>query len=103
MCEVAADAGFDVRAAYDGAAFRAAIESFDPQCILLDLSMPDEDGVELLAFLRDFGCRARVAIASSMPDVVVRSAADLARGFGLDFAGALKKPFSGADLRALFR
>ena len=102
MCLLAADCGFDVRGVYDGAAFRVAVAEFSPDCILLDLAIPDEDGIELLRFLKEQGCRARLGIASSQPDVVLRQAGELARLFGLDFVGCLRKPFGSAEFRDFF-
>jgi DNA-binding response OmpR family regulator len=102
MCLLASDEGFEVRGVNDGWTFRAVFKDFAPDFILLDLAIPDEDGVELLAFLRDQGCRARVGIASSQPDHLLRQAGDLARAYGLDFMGALRKPFTRAEFRAFF-
>ncbi len=102
MCLLASDEGFEARGVNDGRAFRAAVDDFAPDFILLDLAIPDEDGVELLAFLRDHGCKARVGIASSQPDHLLRQAGDLARAYGLDFMGALRKPFTRAEFRAFF-
>lgn len=102
MCLLATDLGFDVRGVYDGAAFRAAIVEFSPDCILLDLVIPDEDGIELLRFLQEQRCRARIGIASSQPDIILRQAGELARIFGLDFVGFLHKPFGSAEFRDFF-
>lgn len=102
MCLLAEGEGFVVRGVYDAAAFRRTLAEFQPDCIVLDLAIPDEDGIELLAFLRDSGCKARLAIASSQPDVMLRQASDPATLFNLDFAGVLRKPFTGTEFRALF-
>src|SRR5688572_15374611 len=45
--------GYDVVEAADGLDALAVLEGSRPALILLDLSMPDLDGLELLRFLRD--------------------------------------------------
>jgi two-component system KDP operon response regulator KdpE len=45
--------GFEVATALSGAEARAQLDSFRPDLILLDLGLPDIDGVELTAELRE--------------------------------------------------
>ena len=47
--------GFEVAAASDGAEAMAALRSSRPDLLLLDLLLPDADGVELCGRLRDEG------------------------------------------------
>jgi DNA-binding response OmpR family regulator len=47
-------AGFDVRALPDGSGAREYLKSYDPQCILLDVMLPEIDGFTLLSQLRQF-------------------------------------------------
>ena len=49
--------GFDVAAACDGAEAMAALRASRPDLLLLDLLLPDADGVELSRRLREGGDR----------------------------------------------
>ncbi|GAA5193070.1 response regulator transcription factor [Rugosimonospora acidiphila] len=54
--------------AADGAGCVAAAVELDPDVILLDLRMPDSDGVDALRGLRERGVRARVLVITSFPE-----------------------------------
>ncbi|MFT5538570.1 MAG: two-component system OmpR family response regulator [Alphaproteobacteria bacterium] len=101
MCLVAEDAGYETQGVYSAAAFRDTYVSFAPSNIVLDLAIPDEDGHELMRFLSDNKCTAKVAIASSQPDAILHQAEIFARALGLDFKGVLKKPFTQAEFLAV--
>jgi DNA-binding response OmpR family regulator len=45
-------AGFEVRGAADGAACRVLLAEFEPHMLVLDLGLPDEDGLALARWLR---------------------------------------------------
>jgi DNA-binding response OmpR family regulator len=102
MYLIAEEAGFEAQAVYSAAAFRDAYTSFVPGYIVLDLAIPDEDGLELMRFLIESKCTAKIAIASSQPDTILRQAEVFARAIGLDFMGVLKKPFTQAEFLAVF-
>src|ERR1051326_7674590 len=44
--------GHQTRAAYDGASALEAIQNFQPDCVLLDISMPGMDGYEVARTVR---------------------------------------------------
>jgi len=95
MTWVLSAAGFQVTTAPDGAAGLAALER-QPHCVvILDLMMPDVDGLEFRARQRrhPIGRRAPVLVVSGRHD-----AAALAEG--MDVAGFLPKPFTPDDLVA---
>ena len=56
LCELLArwlqQEGFEVRAAHDGAAARAALAEQSPAAVILDVMLPDGSGLELLKQLR---------------------------------------------------
>lgn len=69
--------------------------------ILLDLIMPEMDGIELLRLLAQRGCAANVVLMSGVGKRVMETAAELARVLGLSIAGHLEKPFRIRDLEDL--
>lgn len=67
--------------------------------IVLDLSLPDTDGIELLRFLGTTKCRAQILIISGFDSRVLETAGRLGSALGLRIAGTLTKPIRIADLR----
>jgi DNA-binding response OmpR family regulator len=57
--------GFDVVPASGGRAALAAVEQIDPAVMLLDLTMPDLDGLEVLRRLRGSGSQLPVCVLSA--------------------------------------
>jgi two-component system response regulator MprA len=62
--------GYDVATAPDGAGGLELIESFDPDIILLDLMMPNMNGLDMLSRLRSQagGREAKVVVLTNMGD-----------------------------------
>ena len=94
--------GFDVRTAADGEAALAAVRADEPACVVLDLTLPGIDGVEVVRRLRASGVDVPVCVLSARDTIDDRVT-------GLE-AGAddyLVKPFAldelVARLRALLR
>jgi len=88
--------GYTAHCAHDGAGALQALAEFTPAVILLDLRLPDADGIELLRRLRPLAPAARVVIMtgySSLPTAVlaIKAGAD-------DY---LAKPIVLGELRAL--
>ena len=81
--------GFDVVCAPNGLDALAAAESFAPDLILLDVTMPDIDGIEVCRRLRSSG--------SSVPVIFLTARdtkADLLAGFAIGGDDYITKPFS---------
>jgi CheY-like chemotaxis protein len=96
---VASARGYEVTTTADAGAFLAAA-ALEPDVIVLDLSLPDTDGVELLRHLAQSGCRARILIVSGFDERVLETSGRLGAALGLDVAGTLNKPIRIAELRS---
>ncbi len=87
-------AGYDIRTAGTG---RAALDSLDneyPDLIILDLGLPDMDGIDLLQTIRS---------SSTVPVIILTArddAMDKVRGLGLGADDYLTKPFGTQELQA---
>ena len=99
--QVAEALGFEVRLANNATEFRAALGDFRPTVMILDLQMPQTDGVELIRELGQTGTRAAILISSGMDQRVLVSAEQLGVAHGLKMAGILQKPIMLADLEAV--
>jgi DNA-binding response OmpR family regulator len=61
--------GYDVRTAFDGDEALTAVESFRPECVLVDLAMPD--GVKLARALRERGPNIVLIAVSAQVDLSI--------------------------------
>jgi DNA-binding response OmpR family regulator len=94
--------GFEVVPASGGRAALAALESVTPAVVVLDLAMPDLDGLEVLRRLREGGHDVPVCILSARDEVD-----DRVRGLEAGADDYVVKPFAleevAARLHALLR
>ena len=92
------EAGYHVEAAGDAkTAERMTLES-EHDALVVDLGLPDEDGLSLILRLRQLGLRAPVLILSAR-----RSVDDRVRGLEQGGDDYLTKPFALAELLARLR
>lgn len=68
---------------------------------MLDLLMPDTDGIEVLRLLAAADCRAHLVLMSALDEKVLDSARRSAAVRGLTVHGILAKPFTPMQLMAL--
>ncbi|MBT4043426.1 MAG: response regulator [Rhodospirillaceae bacterium] len=90
--------GYDVSALSDPNLFKNAYGAFQPDVIVLDMVMPDIEGIELVQWLAQQGCEARILVVTGYNPNYSKMA------LGLGEVGGLKvephqKPISLADLR----
>jgi DNA-binding response OmpR family regulator len=97
---VAEGSGWDVTVTDCAEQFMDEVVSAEPQAVVLDLSMPKVDGVEILRFLAASKSDAKIIIISGFDARVLETAAELGSALGLSIKGTLTKPIRIADLRA---
>lgn len=72
-----------------------------PDVVVLDLVMPDTDGIELLSFLAKEGSRAQIVLMSGFNPQMMDAAQLLGEAHSLRMVGVVVKPVRAAELRAL--
>lgn len=73
----------------------------EPDIIILDLSMPDQDGFEVIELIGRAGKTPGLIIASGQTGPIVDAARRSAAAVNLPVLGSLEKPFAVRDLLAL--
>lgn len=96
---VAEQLGYEVRATVHGEEFKRAYDSFNPTTVFLDIVMPDIDGIELINWLNERQCTAKIYVASAFFPSYAEMAETLGAAQGLEVS-FIDKPFQVADLRA---
>ncbi len=92
------DAGYEVEAAPDGKTAELLAMRSEHHALIVDLGLPDQDGITLILRLRQLGVRVPVLILSAR-----RSADDRVRGLEQGGDDYLTKPFALAELLARLR
>lgn len=100
IARVGQGCGYVVTATVTPDDFMAALIENEPHVIILDLSLPGMDGVELLRFLAATKCRAKILIISGFDGRVLETTGKLGTAMGLRIAATLNKPVRAAELRA---
>ncbi|HLO78526.1 MAG TPA: EAL domain-containing response regulator [Magnetospirillum sp.] len=99
--KVAERVGYEVRTTTQPAEFRQWLREWSPTLIILDLVMPEVDGVEILRFLAEEHCTATIFIMSGFDHRVLDAARRLGLERGLNIAATLEKPLRAKELTTL--
>jgi DNA-binding response OmpR family regulator len=99
--QIASGAGYEVVTANCARDFKAAFAARRADVILLDLTLPDTDGIELLKYMAERGTRARILIVSGYDENIRHMAYEIGAAKGLDMAGVLPKPVNVPDFEGL--
>jgi len=100
ICATAEEKGLHCSATTSAERFLASI-SPDTSLLLIDLIMPEMDGVELLRRLGERGCKVNIVLMSGVGKRIMEVAEELAHAHGLFTVGHLQKPFRAAELEAI--
>jgi EAL domain-containing protein (putative c-di-GMP-specific phosphodiesterase class I)/ActR/RegA family two-component response regulator len=107
VCEfvknVAEGLGFAASAAVTREEIAVSLDSPRADVIVLDLVMPDFDGIEVLRHLGEQQSPARIILISGFDQRVLNSARRLGEAYGLRMEGVLEKPIAVADLERFLR
>ncbi|WP_111655754.1 EAL domain-containing protein [Isoalcanivorax indicus] len=101
IARIAAAAGFDARHAETSAAFFALLDERPADIVIIDLVLPDSDGVAVMERLAERPAPPKVIISSGVGSRVLDAARRVVSARGLPILGVLPKPFTQATLREL--
>lgn len=102
IAEIGARRGLDVRTISNPENVLKLLSEFTPDFIMLDLMMPNTDGVELLRLLAEHVKEAKLCLISGSDTRVLNSARRLGSAHGLNVIAALEKPLNMSVLSSLF-
>ena len=97
--QVGESAGYEARVTSNAKDFKEDFEHWHPSVVILDLSMPEVDGVELLRWLSEQHWHAQLIIMSGFDERVVEAAKMVGEERGLCISYALSKPVRMRELR----
>jgi DNA-binding response OmpR family regulator len=92
LAHAAEECGFEAIVTVTAESFRNQYKLLAPDTVALDLALPGSDGVELLRFLAEEGCTARILLVSGFDQRVLEAAMRLGVAMGLRMAPPLHKP-----------
>ncbi len=98
--DIALEVGFDAQSIDKAVDFERYYNS-DTHVVVLDLFMPERDGIELLRVMADLNATSAIILISGYDKSVLSSAKKLAREQGLFVAGTLSKPFRYEEIQLL--
>ena len=101
VASAAKKAGFESRCVHDGLELTRIYDEFQPEVIVLDILMPNMDGIETLSFLNTCGRKAQIIILSGQGNYR-HWTERMGVAYNLSIVATVSKPFRMAELRQLF-
>ncbi len=96
---VATELGYDLAEANNGDEFKRLYSEFEPTTIVLDLIMPQTDGIDLLRWLIDQECRAKIIVVTGYDTAYSKMAKMIGDEGGIHSIETFTKPIQLDDLR----
>ena len=98
---IGAEAGFEVRVVNDPLKATEAFLAFKPDVAVIDMIMPEKDGIDVLNEMLLTGEPARIIVTSGYGDAMLRLAKGLADFHASGRVSVLKKPIRRVELQKL--
>lgn len=103
ISEVAEKVGFSANAVTSHGCYASIAKTDPPDVLVLDLFMPDKDGIETILDIEGSDVRPIIVLISGQSKGFLDSAVKLGRGKGLEVIGALAKPIRLPDLKKMLQ
>lgn len=100
VAQVAEGLGYDVWATTKADEFKRYYAEFAPDVVILDVVMPEVDGIELVKYLADNGCMSKILVISGYAERYLDNTKSLGEAFGLPSIKAMAKPIDLPNLEA---
>ena len=95
---IASQAGFETRAVTSSADATETFIDFRPDVVILDMIMPEKDGIDVLNEILLTGIPARFILTSGFGDGYLRLAEGVAKFHDANRVSILRKPFRREEL-----
>lgn len=94
MASVASELGWGVSTAATVREFDEVLLKAQPDVVVIDLGLPDGDGLDVLRRLANIGYQGAIYIVSGFDEDILDRSCQLARTLGLNVIGRAQKPIS---------
>lgn len=100
---VAESLGYETRVTNSSLAATEIFVEFRPDVVILDMIMPEKDGIDVLHEMLMTGEKMQLVLTSGLSDSFLRLAEGVARFHALEQVSILRKPFRREELADLLR
>jgi CheY-like chemotaxis protein len=90
--------GYDVEVTGDGESFKSSFLAREPDLVVMDIAIPECDGLELMKFLAKHHCKVPIVVMSGGGDYYLNIGKSFAQRHRLKVIQVLEKPFRVKDL-----
>jgi CheY-like chemotaxis protein len=98
LAKVARGLKLDVSVTDNADDFIKKFETHEPDVVVMDIIMPNVDGLELLQYLSSRNCRARIIVLTGYSEIYLHHAKSLGDLYGLPELRTFMKPVELHDL-----